>query len=162
MTKLTKIKSQVEQQTNKQGLNGIAYPHVAEAAVQLKDVVNRDKPTLQPKTQNKTGLPDNLKSGIEKLSGYSMDDVRVHRNSSKPAQLQAYAYAQGTNIHLGPGQERHLPHEAWHVVQQKQGRVKPTLQMKTGQLINDNQGLEREADVMGEKIEKDSNKHSQP
>jgi hypothetical protein len=25
-----------------------------------------------------------------------------------------------------PGQEQHLPHEAWHVVQQKQGRVKPT------------------------------------
>lgn len=110
-----------------------------------------EKPPLQLKTENKTGLPDNLKSGIERLSGYSMEDVRVHRNSSKPAQLQAYAYAQGTNIHLGPGQERHLPHEAWHVVQQKQGRVKPTLQMKTGHLINDNEGLEREADVMGER-----------
>lgn len=35
-------------------------------------------------------------------------------------------YSQGTDIHIGPGQEKHLPHEAWHVVQQKQGRVKPT------------------------------------
>ncbi|HAP61901.1 MAG TPA: hypothetical protein DCR93_21180, partial [Cytophagales bacterium] len=36
----------------------------------------------------------------------------------------------GTDIHLAPGQQKHLPHEAWHVVQQKQGRVKPTLQPK--------------------------------
>ncbi|MEL6127089.1 MAG: DUF4157 domain-containing protein, partial [Pseudomonadota bacterium] len=36
------------------------------------------------------------------------------------------AYAQGSNIHLGPGQDQHLPHEAWHVVQQRQGRVPTT------------------------------------
>jgi hypothetical protein len=103
-----------------------------------------------PKANN-TGLPDALKSGIENLSGYSMDDVKVHRNSDKPAQLQALAYAQGTDIHLGPGQEKHLPHEAWHVVQQKQGRVKPTLQMKGKVNVNDDKGLEKEADVMGGK-----------
>lgn len=102
-------------------------------------------------TPNRTGLPDQLKSGIENLSGYSMDDVRVHYNSSKPSALNAHAYAQGTEIHLGAGQEGHLPHEAWHVVQQKQGRVKPTLQMKSGVGINDDVVLEREADVMGAK-----------
>ncbi|MEP1032662.1 DUF4157 domain-containing protein [Ekhidna sp.] len=79
---------------------------------------------------NKTGLPDNLKSGIENLSGHSMDDVKVHYNSSRPAQLHAHAFAQGNQIHLASGQEKHLPHEAWHVVQQKQGRVKPTMQLK--------------------------------
>lgn len=103
------------------------------------------------RAENNTGLPDNLKSGIESLSGYSMDDVKVHRNSDKPAQLQAHAYAQGTDIHLGPGQEKHLPHEAWHVVQQKQGRVKPTMQMKGKVNVNDDAGLEKEADVMGAK-----------
>ena len=97
-----------------------------------------------------TGLPDSLKAGVETLSGISMDDVHVHYNSSKPAQVQALAYTQGTEIHVGSGQEQHLAHEAWHVVQQKQGRVKPTLQAK-GVAINDDQGLEREADVMGEK-----------
>ncbi|WP_221417983.1 DUF4157 domain-containing protein [Fulvivirga kasyanovii] len=107
------------------------------------------KPTS--KTENKTGLPDNLKAGIEGLSGYSMDDVKVHYNSSKPDQLQALAYAQGTDIHVGPGQEQHLPHEAWHVVQQKQGRVKPTRQMKSKMDINDDPALEKEADVMGKK-----------
>jgi hypothetical protein len=77
--------------------------------------------------------------------------VKVHYNSSQPAQLNALAYAQGTDIHVAPGQEQHLPHEAWHVVQQAQGRVKPTMQMKDGVPVNDDVGLEREADVMGQK-----------
>lgn len=101
-----------------------------------------------PAKPNHTGLPDNLKSGIESLSGLSMDNVKVHYNSSQPAQLNALAYAQGTDIHVAPGQEQHLPHEAWHVVQQAQGRVKPTMQTK-GMPVNDDQGLEREADAMG-------------
>jgi Domain of unknown function (DUF4157) len=109
-----------------------------------------DKVVVQRQVNN-TGLPDNLKSGIENLSGYSMNDVKVHYNSDKPAQLNAHAYAQGTTIHLASGQEKHLPHEAWHVVQQKQGRVQPTKQLKGKVAINDDAGLEREADVMGEK-----------
>jgi uncharacterized protein DUF4157 len=106
-----------------------------------------NRPTGRP---NATGLPDRLKAGAEHLSGIALDDVRVHYNSHKPATVQAHAYAQGSDIHIAPGQERHLPHEAWHVVQQKQGRVKPTLQMK-GLEINDDDRLEREADAMGEK-----------
>lgn len=98
---------------------------------------------------NRTGLPDQLKSGVENLSGISLDDVRVHYNSSKPAQLNALAYAQATDINVAPGQEKHLPHEAWHVVQQKEGRVRPTTWMKGGVPVNDDSGLELEADVMG-------------
>lgn len=100
---------------------------------------------------NQTGLPDNLKAGIESLSDMSMDHVNVHYNSSQPAQLNAHAYAQGSDIHVAPGQEKHLPHEAWHVVQQAQGRVKPTMQMKAGVAVNDDAGLEAEADQMGAK-----------
>ena len=100
--------------------------------------------------ENNTGLPDNLKSGIESLSGISLNNVKVHYNSTQPAQLNALAYAQGTDIHIAPGQEPHLPHEAWHVVQQAQVRVKPKLQAK-GTLINDDPALEHEADVMGRK-----------
>jgi hypothetical protein len=96
-----------------------------------------------------SGLPEQLKSGIESLSGISMDGVKVHYNSSRPAQLNAHAYAQGSDIHIAPGQEKHLPHEAWHVVQQAQGRVKPTMQMRDHVPVNDDDGLEREADVMG-------------
>jgi len=43
------------------------------------------------------------------------------------------------------GNEKHLG----HVVQQAQGRVKPTMQLKEVG-VNDDEGLEKEADVMGE------------
>lgn len=108
-------------------------------------------PVQRQEKANNTGLPNQLKSGIESLSGMSMDNVKVHYNSDKPAQLNAHAYAQGTDIHVAPGQEQHLPHEAWHVVQQAQGRVKPTMQMKASVPVNDDPGLEHEADVMGAK-----------
>lgn len=107
---------------------------------------------LQPEPgpePNRTGLPDGLKSGIESLSGMDMSAVRVHRNSDQPAELNALAYAQGNDIHLAPGQEQHLPHEAWHVVQQAQGRVRPTMQLRGSVDVNDDEGLEREADAMG-------------
>ena len=126
----------------------------AQQASQLQLMANdysaRQQYPIRQKINN-TGLPDELKSGIEELSGYSMDDVKVHYNSDKPAQLQAHAYAQGTDIYLASGQEKHLPHEAWHVVQQKQGRVQPTGQMKKNVVLNDDSGLEKEADLMGVK-----------
>ncbi len=112
--------------------------------------IPEDKESLQAKRKNNTGIPDNLKAGAESLSGIDMSDVRVHYNSSKPEEVGAFAYTQGINIHVAPGQERHLSHEAWHVVQQAQGKVRPTFQMK-GVMVNDDEGLENEADVMGKK-----------
>jgi Domain of unknown function (DUF4157) len=109
------------------------------------------KPAAIQRKANHTGLPDQLKAGIENLSGISMDDVKVHYNSNEPAKLQAHAYAQGTEIRLGPGQEGHLPHEAWHVAQQKQGRVKTTSQRNGRVNINDDESLEQEAETMGAK-----------
>jgi len=105
---------------------------------------------IQSPRQNQTGLPDNLRAGIENLSGISMADVKVHFNSTKPSELQALAYTQGTDIYLGSGQEKHLAHEGWHVVQQKQGRVQPTMQAK-GKPMNSDRALEKEADIMGAK-----------
>lgn len=58
-------------------------------------------------------MPNYLKSGLENLSGMDLSSVSVYHNSSKPAQLKALAYTQGQEIHLGPGQEKHLPHEGW-------------------------------------------------
>ena len=37
-------------------------------------------------------MPDHMETGIEELSGFSMDDVRVHYNSDKPSTVQALAY----------------------------------------------------------------------
>jgi hypothetical protein len=116
----------------------------------LADAIQAGASARRAAQPNRTGLPDGLKVGIESLSGMRMDHVKVHYNSDKPAQLQAHAYAQGHEIHLAAGQERHLPHEAWHVVQQAQGRVRPTIQMK-GAAVNDDPSLESEADTMGER-----------
>ncbi|MCP4341227.1 MAG: DUF4157 domain-containing protein [Desulfobulbaceae bacterium] len=99
---------------------------------------------------NDTGLPRPLKAGLEVLSGLDLSDVRVHANSSKPAQFNALAYTQGDDIYVGTGQEKYIPHEGWHAVQQMQGRVKPNIQAKDVS-INDDDELEREADEMGEK-----------
>ena len=101
--------------------------------------------------RNETGMSDNLKAGIEDLSGFAMDDVRVHYNSPEPATVQALAYTQGTDIYVAPGQEQHLPHEAWHVAQQMAGRVEPTTEV-SGLPVNDCIELEHEADVMGARV----------
>ncbi|MBV1873600.1 MAG: DUF4157 domain-containing protein [Gammaproteobacteria bacterium] len=111
---------------------------------------NRDSSRLLVQRQaNNTGLPDNLKSGMENISGKKLDHVKVHYNSTKPMAVQAHAYAQGSDIHLASGQEKHLPHELGHVIQQMQGRVKPTTSMG-GMPVNDNAALEQEATDMGE------------
>ena len=89
-------------------------------------------------------LPSRIRASAEALSGFSLADVRVHTNSPEPAKLGALAFARGTDIHLGPRQEQHLPHEAWHVVQQKQGRV-------GGAGLNADPALEAEADRMGDR-----------
>lgn len=96
-----------------------------------------------------TGLPSRLKAGLEAVSGLSMDGVRVHYGSPEPARLNAHAFARGTDIHLAPGQERHLAHEAWHVVQQAEGRVRPTTEVG-GAAVNDDPALERDAEMWGE------------
>lgn len=101
------------------------------------------------------GLPENLKIGLENISGISLSDVKVHKNSEEPEKVGAQAYTQGTDIHIAPGQEKCLPHEGWHAVQQKQGRVEAEIQLKTGAAVNEDSKLEREACVMGARAERD-------
>ncbi len=96
-------------------------------------------------------VPEKLKSGFEHMSGLSFEDVRVHYSSPNPARIGAYAYAAGRNVYLGPGQEKHLPHELAHVMQQKQGRVRPTVS-RYGLKMNDSVSLEREADILGNAV----------
>ena len=113
-----------------------------------KVLTDKRAATAQLKQVNNTGLPDDLKSGMENLSGFNLDHVKVHRNSAAPATVQAHAFAQGSDIHLARGQEKHLPHELGHVVQQMQGKVKPTTTVG-GIAVNDNAALENEATAMG-------------
>lgn len=84
-------------------------------------------------------------------------------SGGRPGSLHAQAYAQGSDIHTAPGQEEHLPHEAWHVVQQGAGQ--PTLETiaqgpakaiveAPNPPVSDVDALEREADAMGMKAMK--------
>lgn len=147
------IGPQAKETTHMQALADASPQHQTVAQLYAMNPGKRHAPTPKQVSRKpkQTGLPDTLKSGLEQLGKMDLSDVKVHYNSARPAQLQAHAFAQGNHIHLGPGQERHLPHEGWHVVQQKQGRVKPTKQFVKQTPINDDPGLEREADLMGAK-----------
>jgi hypothetical protein len=134
------------QQIQESADNGILNDEIAQLQA-TADASSTSTAPFQFK-ENNTGLPDNLKSGMENLSGMSLDHVKVHRNSDKPAAVQAHAYAQGSDIHLASGQEKHLPHELGHVVQQAEGRVRPTTSVN-GMAVNDSTTLEKEADSMG-------------
>lgn len=92
-----------------------------------------------------TGIPGPLKERVENRSGLSLDDVKIHYHSEAPAKVGALAYTQGNHVYISPGQEKHLSHELGHVVQQKQGRVRPT-GIVENKPLNDDQALEREAD----------------
>jgi uncharacterized protein DUF4157 len=97
-------------------------------------------------------LPAQLRAGLESMSGHDLSGVQVHTNSALPASVGALAYTQGQNMYFAPSQEHHLPHESWHVVQQLDGRVKPTIDVN-GAAVNDDAKLENEADTMGRKAQ---------
>lgn len=119
-------------------------------AKHLQSDLNDTDKAKQGSSSGNTALPTHLKSALESLSGTDLSGVRVHYNSPKPAQLNALAYTQGQDIYVGNGQEKYLPHEGWHAAQQAQGRVSPTTQIK-GMGANNDEDMEREADVMGAK-----------
>lgn len=130
-----------------------------EAARQLQSMADNSEESLemqawqskvQQSEENSTGLPDDLKANLEAMSGMSLDHIKVHYNSSKPAKLDAHAYAKFPNLYIAQGQEKHLPEEAAHMIQQMQGRVKPTKEVN-GTPINDNASLEKEAIQEGKK-----------
>jgi Domain of unknown function (DUF4157) len=134
-----------------------------DAAVQRKPIASPASTTLPPRSQpnpgyfadtpgSAPGLPEGLQNRLEHLSQLPMGDIRVHYNSSEPARVQAHAFTKGPEIHLAPGQEHQLGHEAWHAAQQKQGRVQPGFR-SLGVAINDAPGLEAEADRMGARLQ---------
>ncbi len=110
--------------------------------------VQKPRERLDAPRPNHTGIPGRMKRDFERRSGLTFDDVRVHYNSDGPARLGALAYTRGTQVYLGPGQERYLPHELGHVVQQKTRPV-PATRRGGGVPVNDDPALEAEADRWG-------------
>lgn len=111
--------------------------------------------------KDKTGIPAQMKAKFERSSGFSFDDVRVHYNSEKPAQLHAHAYTQGSEVFVASGQEKHLPHELGHVVQQKSNAVKPTGEIG-GMPLNDDEAMESGADKLAEVAENSEESDEEP
>ena len=117
----------------------------------LQSVNTQDSTATQQEgnqKKNNTGIPDKLKAVIEHFSGFSLDEVKVHYNSEKPAEMGAHAYTEGFDVYIGPGQEKHLAHELWHVVQKMKGEVSETTKVN-GKGVNDQQSLEQEAETKG-------------
>ena len=82
---------------------------------------------------NNTSSPNNLKSGIESLSGVNLKDIKVHLDSKEPSKLDATAFTKGNDIKLKSGSDdmegqRLLAFETTHLVQQSEGRVNPAKQ----------------------------------
>jgi hypothetical protein len=122
------------------------------------DMAHRGASALAP-TQPASGggqsMPAAVQAKMDEAFGADFSAVRVHQGPQATA-MGALAYTQGADIHFAPGQydpgsqrgQELLGHELAHVVQQSQGRVSATTQAK-GVGINEDAGLEREADVMG-------------
>lgn len=109
------------------------------------------------KKVNKTGIPDDLKTKIEQEFEYSLDQVRVHYNSDKPAEYNALAYVEGFDVYIAPGQEEELEHELRHVVQQMKGEVTANTEIN-GKGLNDQDHLELKAGKSNKIKDEESNK----
>ncbi|WP_051313184.1 DUF4157 domain-containing protein [Sporocytophaga myxococcoides] len=115
----------------------------------------------QSNTSSSGKMPQVVQKKMESSFGQDFSDVNIHTNSSQSKALNAHAFTQGNDIHFAPGKyspesqsgQELLGHELTHVVQQREGRVQPTVQKK-GANINDDKGLEKEADEMGERSAK--------
>lgn len=118
---------------------------------------NSSPSPIQQKAEN--GLPGDINQKLESTLGMDFSGVNIHTNSDQATQMSALAYAQGNDVHFAPGQfkpntsegQKLIGHEFAHVVQQAEGRVKPTAEVN-GMPVNDNKGLEGEADKMGEMV----------
>ncbi len=105
-----------------------------------------------------SAIPAPVRTKMERAFNTNFANVKVHEGRHASS-VGAIAYTQGDNIHFAPGQFKPntasgqvlLGHELAHVVQQRQGRVKPTGSVK-GLPLNDNPALEREADELGRKV----------
>jgi hypothetical protein len=100
-------------------------------------------------------MPAAVQAKMEHAFGTDFSSVRVQESAAAPA-LGALAFTQGESIQFAPGQyqpesaagQQLLGHELSHVVQQRAGRVQATTEAG-GVAVNDNAGLEAEADRHG-------------
>jgi hypothetical protein len=106
-----------------------------------------------------TQLPEEVQAKMENSFGQNFSNVNIHKDSSSAKDINAKAYAQGTDIHFAPGEynphskegQELIGHELTHVVQQGQGKVGQEEIHGKGLSINQDVSLEKEADEMGKR-----------
>ena len=144
-----------------------------ESAINTSFVTPKVQTKIQSKVQSKiqpklmkggTGtkssgekLPDKVQAKMENSFGQDFSSVSVHKESSSAQDIHAKAYTQGNEVHFAPGEynpesqsgQELIGHELTHVVQQREGKVGAGDVHGKGLEINQDAGLENEADELG-------------
>jgi hypothetical protein len=118
----------------------------------------------KPIQKKEDDFSEDLQMKANSTFGEDFSNVSIHKNSSKAKDLGALAFTQGENIHFAPGEfnpqsqkgQELIGHEVAHVQQQRQNRVKPTIQTKNGN-VNNSPLLEKEADEKGKQFANSEN-----
>lgn len=118
----------------------------------------------KPIQKKEDDFSEELQMKANSTFGEDFSNISIHKNSSKAKDLGALAFTQGENIHFSPGEfnpqsqkgQELIGHEVAHVQQQRQNRVKPTIQTKNGNL-SDSPLLENEADEKGRQFANSKN-----
>ena len=113
-------------------------------------------PGREPAHDDKTGLPDDVRQGMEEAIGGNFSSVQFVTESKKAEEVGALAFTQGKNVEFAPGQFKPdttaglelIGHELTHVDQQDKGTVEPTMEIGE-MLVNDDKSKETEADDKG-------------
>lgn len=115
------------------------------------------KPAVQMKRNE--DLPEDVQFQMESSFSQDLSNVKIHKNSRRAKELNAHAFTEGNDVHIADGKynpttnegKALIGHELTHVIQQKSGRVSPTVQFnRIG--INTEDHLEKEADTIGERV----------
>lgn len=125
-------------------------PEETALQTKLRDEDEVARKVLRPSGSGKA-MPDAVRQKMEGSFGQDLSGVRIHEGPEARS-IGAIAYTRGADIHFAPGAyspssgsgQRLLGHELAHVVQQREGRVAAPAGARIP--INDDPGLEREAD----------------
>ncbi|WP_339734491.1 DUF4157 domain-containing protein [uncultured Sunxiuqinia sp.] len=124
--------------------------------MESRAVANADHSVKKKRNAN---LPEDLQTRIETSFGQDFSDVALQKNSIEAREMNALAFTQSEKIHFAPGQfnpntekgRNLIGHEFTHIAQQRSGVVKPTRVLRKRFTVNDDRGLEADAERFGRK-----------
>lgn len=114
------------------------------------------QPAAQLQNESVNGISHSENNAVKELSGGKVDlhesGAKVETTSSSDSRLKSVgARSMAVQGQAIVGDSRDRGHEIWHLAQQEMGQVQPTTEIN-GTPVNDDKGLENDADVKGAKI----------